>query len=37
MGSFERAVIGFESRAVSALVTKHFFVTSFGKTCNNCF
>ena len=31
MGSRERAVMGLESRAVSALVTKHF-VTIFCKT-----
>ena len=34
MGSCERAVMDFESQAVSAGVTKHF-VTSFSKTCNN--
>ena len=34
MGSHGGAVMGFESRAVSAWVTKHF-VTSFSKTCNN--
>ena len=34
MGSLERAVMGLESRAVSAQVTKHF-VTIFSKTCNN--
>ena len=33
MGSLERAVMGFESRAVSARVTKHI-VTIFSKTCN---
>ena len=34
MGSHEQAVMGFDSRAVSARVTKHF-VTIFSKTCNN--
>ena len=34
MGSHEWAVLGLESRAVSARVTKHF-VTFFSKTCNN--
>ena len=33
MGSYERAVMGLESQAVSAQVTKHF-VTVFSKTCN---
>ena len=33
MGSCERAVMGLESQAVSALVTKHF-VTIFSTTCN---
>ena len=32
MGSLERAVMGLESRAVSAQVTKHF-VTIFSKSC----
>ena len=32
MGSCEQAVMGLESRAVSAGVTKHF-VTIFSKTC----
>ena len=31
MGSYEQAVIGLESQAVSARVTKHF-VTVFSKT-----
>ena len=34
MGSRERAVMGLESRAISAGITKHF-VTIFSKTCNN--
>ena len=34
MGSSKRAVMGLESRAVSARVTKHS-VTIFSKTCNN--
>ena len=35
MGSDEWAAIDFESRAVSARVTKHFVTTSiFSKTCN---
>ena len=34
MGSHEWAVMGLESRAVSAQETKHF-VTIFRKTCNN--
>ena len=34
MGSSEWAVMGLESGAVSAWVTKHF-VTIFSKTCNN--
>ena len=34
MGSREQAVMGFESRAVSAQLTKHF-VTIFSTTCNN--
>ena len=34
MGSREWAVMGLESRAVSACVTKHF-VTIFSKRCNN--
>ena len=33
MGLLERVVMGLESRAVSALVIKHF-VTIFSKTCN---
>ena len=33
MGSRERAVIGLESQAVLAVITKHF-VTIFSKTCN---
>ena len=33
MGSHERTVMGLESRAVSARVTKHF-VTIFSTTCN---
>ena len=33
MDSCERAIMGLESPAVSALVTKHF-VTIFSKTCN---
>ena len=33
MGSHEQAVMGLESRAVSAWVTMHF-VTIFNKTCN---
>ena len=33
MGSRECVVMGLKSRAVSALVTKHF-VTIFSKTCN---
>ena len=33
MGSREQAVMGFESRAVSVRVTKHF-VTIFSKTYN---
>ena len=34
MGSHVRAVMGLESQAVSARLTKHF-VTIFSKTCNN--
>ena len=34
MGLGERAVIGLETQAVSAQVTKHF-ATIFSKTCNN--
>ena len=34
VGSREPAVMGLESQAVSALVTKHF-VSIFSKTCNN--
>ena len=34
MGSREQAVMGFESRVVSARVTKHF-VSNFSKTFNN--
>ena len=34
IGSHEPAVMGLESRAVSAWVTKHF-VTIFSTTCNN--
>ena len=34
MGSHEPAVMGLESRAVSAWVSKHF-VTFFSKTCND--
>ena len=34
MGSGERAVMGLESRAVSAQVTNHF-ATIFSKTCYN--
>ena len=34
MGSREGTVMGLESQAVSARVTKHF-VTIFSKTCNN--
>ena len=33
MGPHKRAVIGLESRAISARATKHF-VTIFSKTCN---
>ena len=34
MGLCERAIMGLESRTVSAQVTKHF-ATIFSKTCNN--
>ena len=34
MGSHERAVLGLESQAVSAQVTKNF-VAIFSKICNN--
>ena len=36
MGFCQPAVMGLESLAVSARVTKHF-VTIFCKTCNNTF
>ena len=34
MGSRERAIMGMESLAVSARVTKHF-ITIFSKACNH--
>ena len=34
MSSLEQAVMGLESQAVSAWVTKHF-ITIFSKRCNN--
>ena len=34
MGSHEQAIMGLESRAVTARVTKHF-VTIFSTTCNS--